>query len=183
MDQPTPDTPRRGNPNQDKRNTQGRYIRTPESVQRDAEAARLHGEGATYQQIADHFGWAHRSSAQDAVERAFRDLAAPAKGSRDRRARELQLLWETGLEILNNHHVVVNQGRIIELDGIPLRDDNPRIQVLGQLRQINESFRKLDGTDAPSRVSVEAEQLGREIGRLLDEVLGSDGDTDDDTDA
>lgn len=177
------DTPL-GNPNQNARNrTTGRYVRTPEAVARDAEAARLHGEeGCTYRQIADHFGWAHHSSAQEAVERGLRDAAAPAKGARAKRERELQLLWETGLEILNNHHVVVSNGRIIELDGVPLRDDNPRIQVLGQLRQINESFRKLDGTDAPSRVSVDAEQLGRDIISLLDDALGPD-DASDDTDA
>lgn len=173
-----------GNPNQNARNRQGRYIRTRETVERDAEAARLYEEeGLTYQEIATHFGWVHKSSAMDAVNRALRDVAAPAKGARDRRARELQLLWDTGLEILNNHHVVVNNGKIIELDGEPLKDDNPRIQVLGQLRQINESFRKLDGTDAPSRVSVEAEQLGRDILKLLDTTLGPDGDDGDDPDA
>lgn len=164
------------NPKQDKRSkTTGRFVRSPETAARDAEAARLYGdEGLTYQQIADHFGWAHKTSAYDAVQRAYRDLAGPAKPARDRRAAELELLWETGLEILNNHHVVVNNGRIIELDGEPLRDDNPRIQVLGQLRQINESMRRLDGTDAPSRVSVEAEQLGKDILSLLDATLGPD---------
>lgn len=163
------------NPNQDARNGWGRYIRTPETAARDAEAARLHGEeGLTYQEIANHFGWKHHSSAHEAVERGLRNAAAPAKGARAKRERELQLLWETGMEILNNHHVVVSNGRIIELDGVPLRDDNPRIQVLGQLRQINESLRKLDGTDAPSRVSVEAEQLGKDILKLLDATLGPD---------
>jgi hypothetical protein len=172
------------NPKQDKRSkTTGRFVRSPETAARDAEAARLYGdEGLTYQQIADHFGWATKNVAFDAVRRAYRDLAAPAKAARDRRTAELELLWETGLEILNNHHVVVNNGRIIELDGEPLRDDNPRIQVLGQLRQINESMRKLDGTDAPSRVSVEAEQLGRDILKLLDATLDPD-DPGDDPDA
>ncbi|MGW1616366.1 hypothetical protein ACWCQZ_44360 [Streptomyces sp. NPDC002285] len=173
------------NPNQNARSPKGQYRRTPETVARDAEAARLYGEeGWNYQQIADHFGLSHRSNAMDSVNRGYRDAAAPAKGARERRERELQLLWESGLEILNNHHVVVNNGRIIELDGVPLKDDNPRIQVLGQLRQINESMRKLDGIDAPSRVSVEAEQLGRDILKLLDTALGPDSSDDgDDPDA
>lgn len=163
----------RGNPNQNFRSGNGRYVRKPSTIARDAEAARLYDEGWTYQQIADHYG-IHLSTAYDAVQRALRALAEPARPARDRRAAELQLLWETGLEILSNHHVVVNNGRIIELDGEPLRDDNPRIQVLGQLRQINESMRKLDGTDAPSRVSVEAERLGKDILKLLDATLGPD---------
>ncbi|MEV7389613.1 hypothetical protein [Streptomyces sp. NPDC091215] len=171
------------NPNQDARSRQGRYVRTAETVARDAEAARLHGEGWTYQEIADHFGWANKSSSHLAVERALRDVAAPAKGVRNRRERELQLLWDSALEILNNHHVVVSNGRIIELDGQPLQDDGPRLQAIEQLRKVNESWRKLDGIDAPSRVSVEAEQLGREISRLLDATLGPDGDDGDDPDA
>lgn len=172
------------NPNQDARDrVTGRYVRTPESAVRDAEAARLRGEGWAYREIADHFGWTSQATAFEAVSRALRDLAAPAKGLRDRRANELELLWEAAMEILTNHHVVVSNGRVIELDGQPLQDDGPRLQAIDQLRKVNESFRKLDGVDAPSRVSVEAEQLGREIGRLLDSALGPDEDAGDDTDA
>lgn len=168
------------NPNQHARNRKGQYIRTRETVARDAEAARLYEEeGLTYQEIADHLGYGDKSSAHQAVHRALRDVAAPAKAGRDRRDRELQLLWDSALEILNSNHVVVSNGRIIELNGEPLRDDQPRLQAIEQLRKVNESRRKLDGTDAPSRLSVEAEQLGREIGRLLDDVLGPDGDGDD----
>lgn len=174
------DTPRQGNPNQDARNhVSGRYVRTPETAARDAEAARLHGNGWTYQEIANHFGWTHKSSAMDAVNRGIRDAAAPAKGVRDRRERELAFLWESALEILNNHHVVVSNGKVIEINGTPLQDDHPRLQAIEQLRKINESRRKLDGIDAPSRVSVEAEQLGRDISRLLDSALGPDDDGDD----
>lgn len=168
------------NPHQDARNSKGRYTRTPEAVARDVEAARLYyDEGLTYRQIAAHFGWKQHTSALDAVNRALRDAAQPAKGFRDRRDRELQFLWDAAMEIFNNHHVVVSNGRIIELDGTPLQDDGPRLQALEQLRKINESRRKLDGTDAPSRVSVEAEQLGRDISRLLDSALGPDDDGDD----
>lgn len=172
----------RGNPHQHARNGKGRYIRTPESIARDAEAARLYyDEHLTYRQIADHMGWKDHTSALDAVNRAFRDIAQaqPTTGIRDRRDRELQFLWDAAMDIFNNHHVVVSNGRIIELDGQPLQDDGPRLQAIEQLRKINESWRKLDGTDAPSRVSVEAEQLGRDISRLLDTALGPDDDGDD----
>lgn len=169
------------NPNQDARNHKsGRWIRTPETVARDAEAARLYGEeGLTYREIADHFGWNSKTSALLAVERAFRDVAAPARPSRDRRDRELQFLWDSALEILNNHHVVVSNGKVIELDGVPLADDGPRLNAIEQLRKINESRRKLDGDDAPSRLSIDAQQLGAEINALLDRAAGgTDGDTD-----
>lgn len=171
-----------GNPNQDARNRAGRYHRTPEAVARDAEAARLYyEEKLTYREIAKHFGWRDHTSAMNAVNRALRDVAAPARGARDQRDNELQFLWDSAMEILNNHHVVVSNGRVVELDGQPIRDDAPRLQAIEQLRKVNESRRKLDGDDAPSRVSVDAEQLGREISRLLDDTLGPD-DTSDDTD-
>ena len=176
------DTPK-GNPNQQARNARGRYHRTPEAVARDAEAARLYyEEKLTYREIAEHFGWKYHTSALDAVNRALRDAAEPAKGIRERRERELQFLWDAAMDIFNNHHVVVSNGRVVELDGEPIQDDGPRLQAVEQLRKINESWRKLDGTDAPSRVSVEAEQLGREIGRLLDAAMGPEADGDD-TDA
>lgn len=163
------------NPNQHARDGNGRYTRTRETVARDAEAARLYEEeGLTYQEIADHLGYSSKANAHQAVGRALRDVAAPAKGGRERRDRELQLLWDSALEILNNNHVVVSNGKIIELNGEPLRDDNPRLQAIEQLRKVNESRRKLEGIDAPSRVSVEAEQLGRDISRLLNDTLGPD---------
>lgn len=141
------------NPNQSARSKQGRYHRTPEAVARDAEAARLYyEEKLSYRQIAEHFGWKWHSSAMDAVARALRDVAEPTRGVRDRREAELQLLWDSAMEIFNNHHVVVSNGRVIELDGQPLPDDAPRLQALDQLRKINESWRKLDGTDRPAKV-------------------------------
>lgn len=175
-----------GNPNQNARSkATGRYVRTPETVARDAEAARLHGLGLTYREIGEQLGYSEHSSVRAAINRAHRDLAEPARPSRDKRAQELDMLWEYAEDILNREHVVVSNGRVIEIDGIPLKDDGPNLAAITELRRINESRRKLDGDDAPSRVSVEAEQLGRDIARLLDNVLGpesSDGDGDD-TDA
>lgn len=173
-----------GNPNQNARDRMGRYHRTPEAVARDAEAARLYyEEKLTYRQIAKHFGWRDHTSAMDAVNRALRDVAAPARGARDRRDNELQFLWDSAMEILNNHHVVVSNGQVVRIDGVPIPDDSPKLQAIEQLRKVNESRRKLDGTDAPSRVSVDAEQLGREISRLLDDTLGPDDTNDTDADA
>lgn len=165
----------------DARNHMGRYRRTPETVTQDAEAARLYNEeNLTYREIAEHFGWSSHVTALRAVQRAYRDLAAPAAAGKARREQELDFLWEAASEILGRDHLVVSHGRIIEgVDGTPLVDDGPKLQAIEQLRKVNESRRKLDGDDAPSRVSVEAEQLGRDILRLLDAALGPDGDSDD----
>lgn len=144
----------RGNPNQDARgNITARYVRSPETAARDAEAARLYGiEGLSYREIARHFGWSHHSSAMAAVERGLRDAAAPARGAREKRERELQFLWESAMEILDSEHVVVSNGRVVELNGEPIPDSSPRLQAIDQLRKINAEWRKLDGTDRPAKV-------------------------------
>jgi hypothetical protein len=176
------------NPNQDARSKgNGRYVRTPETAQRDAEAARLRGEGLTLREIAEHLGYGHISSVDEAIARAYRDLAGPAKLSRERRTSELDMLWEYAQEIVDRRHITVSNGKVITMrdpetgEDIPLPDDGPRLQAITELRRINESRRKLDGDDAPSRVSVEAETLGREIGRLLDAAFGQDGADDDES--
>ena len=173
------------NPNQDARNRRGRYKRTAETVAQDAEAARLYNEeNLTYGQIAEHFGWGSHVTALRAVQRAYRDIAAPAASGRARRQEELDFLWEAASDVLGRDHLVVSQGGIIKgTDGTPLVDDGPKLQAIEQLRKVNESRRKLDGDDAPNRVSVEAEQLGRDILKLLDAALGPEGDDGDDPDA
>lgn len=165
------------NPDQDARNRYGRYHRTPEKVARDAEAARLYyDEQLTYRQIADHFGWAHHSSAMDAVNRALKEAAAPTKGVRERRERELQLLWDTAMEILNSEHLTVSHGQIVRLDGEPIPDNGPRIQALNQLIRINAELRKLHGTDAAVKVDAtvhEVTQQDLELQEMLREAKAS----------
>ena len=51
----------------------GRFSRTEDAAQRDAEAAALRREGWTYQRIADELGFASKGNAHDAVQRASLD--------------------------------------------------------------------------------------------------------------
>jgi hypothetical protein len=175
------------------RGDQARFIRSPETARRDAEACDLRAKGWPYRRIAAHFGIDVRT-AHNAVQNALRDIIKePAEAVRqmelDRLDAELDRL--NGLEdavreVLERHHVTVSNGQIVRLDGEPLLDDAPVLQAADRLLRIEEqrrkngeSRRKLLGLDAPSRVSVEAETLGREIGKLLDAALGPDGDGDD----
>lgn len=163
-----------GNPNQDARNSKGRYTRTPEAVARDAEAARLfYDEGLTYRQIAAHFGWKQHTSALDAVNRALRDIAEPTKDVRDRRDRELQFLWDAAMEIYNRRHIVVSHGQVAKMDGEPIEDDGPRLQALDHMRKINAERRKLHGTDAAVKVDAtvhEVTQQDIELAELIRET-------------
>lgn len=145
------------NPNQDARNhTNGRYVRTPEMATRDAEAARLQGEGYTYREIANELGYSDKAAALRGVRRAYHAIAKKGGAGRalERRQQELDLLWESAMEILENNHVVVSNGKVIAINGDPLSDDGPRLQAIAELRRINESRRKLEGTDQPAKTEV-----------------------------
>lgn len=166
-----------------------RFTRTPETAARDAEACELRAQGWTYQRIGDHFG-INRRTAYDAVQKALTDIIRePAEAARqfeldrlDAELGRLAKLEEAAREVLDRHHVTVaNNGKIVHHDGEPLLDDGPVLQAIDRLLKIEESRRKngesrrkLLGLDAPSRMSIEAEQLGRDISKLLDATLGPD---------
>lgn len=173
------------NPNQDARNGNGRYVRTPETAARDAQAAELLTQGYSYRQIATELGYQSHTAAIQACRRAVRDIVqGPAEKLIKVHVDRLEYLYAAAVEILEDDHVLVSHGQIVRgNDGRPLLDSAPKLAAIREARQSLESFRKLIGADAPSRVSVEAEQLGREIGRLLDATLGPDEGDGDDPDA
>lgn len=170
------------NPRQDDRDGRGRYTRTLQVATQDARAAELRAQHWTYQQIADELG-IEKSGAIRAVRRAIRDACiAPGRELIDLEVQRLEAMYDKVLDILERDTPLVSHGRIITDDtGKPLVDDEMKLKAIDRALRTRESFRKLLGLDAPSRVSVEAEQLGREIGRLLDAAMGED--TGDDTDA
>lgn len=152
-----------------------------ESAERAAEAARLYLQYRNYQRVADEMGYATKGAAWRAVQRArLSVMQEPALELIRTEAAELDELYTTALEILERQHPTVSHGRIVkDDDGAPLPDDGPRLAALRELRAIRESYRKLLGVDAPSKVSVDAENLGSEISSLLDRLTGSADDTDD----
>lgn len=159
-----------------------RFTRNPATAANDARAAQLRAEGWTYQRIADHLGYQSKSGAIDAVRRAVRDACASAgRDLIDLEVQRLEAIYDKVLDVLEKDQPLVSHGRIVYgKDGNALIDEELKLKAVDRALRARESFRKLLGLDAPSRVSIEAEQLGREISRLLDTALGPDGD---DTDA
>ncbi|MBZ6085908.1 hypothetical protein KVH15_33535 [Streptomyces olivaceus] len=157
----------------------GRYIRSPETAERDAKAARLRAEGHTYDQIREELGYGSKSSAHDACARALRAIVADdADALRQREAARLDALYEEALTVLERTHYAHSHGRLVlGTDGKPLLDDGPKLAALRELRAVRESYRKLYGLDAPTKVSLDAQQLGAEISGILDTLTG-DGDSD-----
>lgn len=124
--------------------------------QRDADAARYRAEGWTYQRIANEVGFANPSSAHKAVQRA---LKACVRDANDTAVHlELNSLNEMAREawgVLQRTHVVVSQGRVVELDGVALPDDAPVLAAIDRLLKIQERRSKLLGLDMPTRSTVQ----------------------------
>jgi hypothetical protein len=125
-------------------------------TQRDADAARYRAEGWTYQRIANELGFANPSSAHKAVQRA---LKASVRDANDTAVHlELNSLDEMAREawgVLQRTHVVVSQGRVVELDGAPVPDDAPVLAAIDRLLKIQERRSKLLGLDMPTRSTVQ----------------------------
>jgi hypothetical protein len=71
----------------------------------------------------------------------------------------LNELEERARLVLGRHHITVNNGRVIAVDGEPLQDDGPVLAAIDRLikiedarRKNNAEQRKLLGLDAPTKV-------------------------------
>jgi hypothetical protein len=135
----------------------GQFIRGDEAVARDAEAAKLRGQGLTYRAIAQTLGYASKSSAHDAVGRAFRDtLTEPAEQARAVELARLEDAHDAALAVLLREHVTVSHGKVITVkddqgNDVPLIDDGPTLQAIDRIERLSVSRRKLLGLDAPLR--------------------------------
>lgn len=157
------------------RDGRGRYIRTADSAERDAEACRLRTLGHTYDQIAAEVGFADRSKARQAVERGLTAIVAePASELRVLELARLDELWRRAWAILEREHQVVQLGKVVrDRDGQAVVDHGPTLQAIDRLLKIQERRAKLLGLDAPTRVeAITVDEIDAEIARLATE-LGS----------
>mgnify|MGYP001563449800 CR=1 FL=1 len=171
----------------------GRFERTPDTAERDAQAASLRARGHSYSEIGEQLGYS-KQAAWDAVQRA---LAAVPQEAGDA-ARQLELdrldqMHANALAVLERKHVHVAGGKVVvqiteyvtddhgnivtDSDGNPLaaaveplEDDDPVLKAIDRLLKISERRSRLLGLDAPVKVSAEAQGLGAEIAALLSEL-------------
>lgn len=142
---------------------------------RDREAARLKAMGWDTLAIAEHLGLTDRRTGEADPRRAVkaiqRGLSLVHQVSVDeKRLEQLQALemmkrhiWES----MNHDHVLVQQGRVILIDGLPVEDRRFALECMDRLIRIESSISDLVGTKATQRFSVEADQLGSEISQLI----------------
>jgi hypothetical protein len=102
----------------------GKFIRTLQGAERDAEACRLKSRGLSYREIAKQLGLADHSNARRAVERALAEtVAEPAAEVRQLMLMEIGYLKQHALAVLERQHVTVNRGEVVYHGGKPLLDD------------------------------------------------------------
>ncbi|GAA3470402.1 hypothetical protein [Nonomuraea roseola] len=144
----------------------GQFTRDPDTAARDAEACRLRTQNLSYQDIADQLGYASKSSAYDAVQRALKaTVQEPAEELRQLELMQLDELARKAREVLERRHVTVSQGRVVRLGqpfidddgnaavddgrGDPIEDDAPVLAAIDRMLKIQERRAKLLGLDIP----------------------------------
>lgn len=161
------------------RGPKGRFVRSLAGAERDAEAARLRSRGLSYEAIGRELGL-DKGNAYKAVQRALDSVVRePADELRQLELGRLDDMWQATLAVLEAKHFTVSNGKLIyhPETGGPLLDDGPVLAAVDRLLRIQERRAKLLGLDQATRLNVDAENLGREIGELIN-VLGASDSTD-----
>jgi hypothetical protein len=141
---------------------------------RDAEAARLKALGWGLYEIAERLDLVgdEPQHAEDRAAAAIkRAMATATRFARDeRRILELQGLDELEFrlwKLLDQRQVLVQHGRIIEVDGVPLDDNRFALEVVDRILRVKEQRCKLEGTFAPTRSEViTIDSVEQEIAKL-----------------
>lgn len=161
------------------RGKNGKYARTLDTAERDAEAARLRARGLGLREIGEHMGYADASGAYRAVNRALD--AVPVEAVEELRALEcarLDMLTEQAWAIINGAHLLVAPGgKVVHGDdGQAVADPMPALRAIAALLKISERRARLLGLDAAKKYEftggpvVTLEAIDLEIARMQREI-------------
>jgi hypothetical protein len=150
----------------------GRYVASPDTAERDAEAARLRGRGWSYRRIATELGYASHSSARDAVMRCINTIREePAEDVRQLELERLDAMWEAATRVLETEHVTVSQGKVVMLDDQPVKDDAPVLRAIETMLKIQQRRAGLLGLDAKTQhdmgIAEQQVAIARDQGELF----------------
>ena len=146
---------------------------------RDAEAARLKAMGWRLERIALHLGLVNDEHPDGDPYRAAaaikRAMARAVRFAADEtRALELQSYDELEAEcwrVLQNQHVVFQNGKVILYNGEPLEDDRFVLETIDRILKIKERRARLLGLDAPTRAEIiNIDSVDAEIAKLEREL-------------
>ena len=145
------------------------------NYKRDREAVRLKAMGFGPEDIAEKLDLTDRRTGHPDPQRA---IAAIKRGTAllhqvavdEKRLEQLQhyeMMKQHIWASMDTEHVLVQQGKVVFNDGVPVEDKRFILECFDRLNRIEESISKLLGTNAAQRFSVEADQLGSEISSLI----------------
>lgn len=182
----------------------GRYTPQPDTVERDAEAARLRARGIGWQAIADQLGYGNPGTAYKAAQRALKRIVQePAEELRQIELMRLDDMYQHALAVLERLHVAVSMGKVVrhrvpvpvlDKDGfqvtdpgtgepmtklatVEVYDDGPALAALDRMLRIQERRARLLGLDAPIKKRVEVvteDQLTAELERLSQQIASQE---------
>lgn len=151
----------------------GRFVKTAEAAERDAEAARLRSTGMSYGDIAKALGYADASGAHMACSRAMKVIAEPARELRAIELARLDLILREAWTVMVTEHITVSQGRVVAHPdtGLPLRDHGPVLAAIDRILKIAERRARLLGLDAPTKIeAITVDQIEAAIAQLSEEL-------------
>lgn len=122
---------------------------------KDARALELRARGWTHQQIADELGYANRSGALKACDRAL--TATIREKNEDAKAlliHDLSMAKQAVWAVLEANHITISDGRIVTLNDEPITDDEPVLRAVDRLVKIDQELAKIYGSYAPARHEV-----------------------------
>jgi hypothetical protein len=178
----------------------GKFTRAAESRKRDCRAAELHGQGWSYQRIADELGFASKGHAHNGVMRAYADMCTEEAGqARQADLDRIDRLIEQAWQVMLTPHLTVNNGKVIrhfagferdedgierlDMDGKPIPvfvdvlDDGPRLAAVGVIKGLLERRARIFGYDAPAKSRVEvitADMVESQIADLESQLARND---------
>jgi hypothetical protein len=140
------------------RTGKGRFTKTLEGAERDAEACRLYTyEGRTYQQVSDILGYGGKQNAHRAIQRMLLDtIQQPADELRAREVLRAEEIYLMARDIARDDHYAHSGGKLVygppDSGGQPLLDPAPRLSAMDRMLKAMERLAKLKGLDSATKV-------------------------------
>lgn len=153
-----------------------RHAPDPAVAERRSEAIKMRRDGVRYEDIAAALGYNSRGAAVQDVQRALATMVSePAEELRALELQRLDAMWQAALEVLVREHITVSNGKVVTLNGEPIKDDGPVLNAIDRLLRIQERRAKLLGLDAPAKHEVVTlDAIESEIRKLNDELARAD---------
>lgn len=158
------------------RDGHGKFVMPADSVERDAQAFRMRGEGKTLAEIAIALEYSSTQACHAALKRHLEKHIAPAAD--EYRAvidARLDRMYREVMRVLEATHYVVNAGTVVffgdcecddgqRLAGLckhakPLLDDSPVLAAVDRLLKIEDQRSRLFGLNAPVKHEVSVSEV------------------------